>query len=105
MTAFFVWIAMGIIVGVGTRLLDDQKVKGGMVLSVILGIVGAIILGYIAKFILGPGTGALDTSLLLSSLCGAVATLLLQRMFLKSDESPENGQGKEQELSPQPTAL
>lgn len=93
-SSLVVWSVLGIVVGVGTRILDNQPVKGGIAASLILGIIGANVVGFITKIIMGPSSSALDLFPLLAALIGSIVFVMIQRIVLK--DFPE-------EPSPQPS--
>lgn len=97
--SFVVWSVLGLIVGFGTRILDNQQVKGGILVAIILGVIGANIAGFIIGMILGSSS-AFDLVPLISALIGAIGFVNIQRFMLKS--SPEES-NPEKELSSQPT--
>ena len=53
---FFSFLILGIIAGIIARLIIPGRQKGGWVLTIILGIVGAMLGGWLAGLILGPNT-------------------------------------------------
>lgn len=84
------------VVGVGTRILDDQNVKGGIILSTILGLVGSLLGAVIVKLLIASRFGTLDPLSMFGALIGAIVLVTAQRFFLKSeDDSDENSAGQE----------
>jgi uncharacterized membrane protein YeaQ/YmgE (transglycosylase-associated protein family) len=72
------WIVFGLIVGVIAKLLMPGKDPGGIIVTMLLGIVGAVLGGFIGGAIglYGPN----DTAGLFMSILGAVAVLLIYRL-------------------------
>lgn len=96
---FFVWSLVGLVVGVGTRILDDQAVKGGIAIAMVLGVFGAILIGFIVKVFVGPNFQALDLASLFASLIGAIIFVNIQRLLLKQENNQDPS------LSSEPTVV
>lgn len=77
------WILMGLIVGLLARLIMPGKDKAGIIITILLGIVGAFLGGWIGSLLgLGTVTGFNVVSLLLA-VGGAILILLLYRVIKK----------------------
>jgi uncharacterized membrane protein YeaQ/YmgE (transglycosylase-associated protein family) len=76
------WIIFGLIVGVIAKLLMPGRDPGGLIVTCLIGIVGAVIGGFIGRSIgfYGPGGGAG----LLMSILGAVILLFVYRRLVVS---------------------
>lgn len=96
---FFAWSLMGLVVGAGTRILDNQNVKGGILVAMILGVFGAILIGFIVKVFVGPSFQTLDSVSLFASLIGAIIFVNIQRFLLKQTDIQDPS------LSSEPTAV
>jgi len=72
------WIVFGLIVGVIAKLLMPGRDPGGIIVTMLIGIVGAIFGGYIGRALglYGPNQGAG----ILMSIVGAVLLLAIYRM-------------------------
>ena len=72
------WIVFGLIVGVIAKLLMPGRDPGGIIVTMLIGIVGAIFGGYIGRVLglYGPNQGAG----ILMSIVGAVLLLAIYRM-------------------------
>ena len=72
------WIVFGLIVGVIAKLLMPGRDPGGIIVTMLIGIVGAIFGGYIGRALglYGPNQGAG----ILMSIVGAVVLLAIYRM-------------------------
>jgi uncharacterized membrane protein YeaQ/YmgE (transglycosylase-associated protein family) len=73
------WILFGLIVGAVAKLLMPGNDPGGIIVTMLLGIVGAVVGGWIGRALgfYGPN----DPAGFLMSLVGAVALLALYRSF------------------------
>jgi uncharacterized membrane protein YeaQ/YmgE (transglycosylase-associated protein family) len=73
------WILFGLIVGAVAKLLMPGNDPGGIIITMLLGIVGAVVGGWIGRALgfYGPN----DPAGFLMSLVGAVALLAIYRVF------------------------
>lgn len=78
MTGILGWIVFGLIVGAVAKLLMPGRDGGGIIITTILGIVGALIGGYLGQALglYGPG----DPAGFLMALVGAVIVLSIYRV-------------------------
>jgi uncharacterized membrane protein YeaQ/YmgE (transglycosylase-associated protein family) len=74
------WIIFGLIVGALAKLLMPGRDPGGIIVTIILGIVGALIGGFLGRAMgfYGPG----DVAGFVMSLIGAIIILLLYRLLI-----------------------
>jgi uncharacterized membrane protein YeaQ/YmgE (transglycosylase-associated protein family) len=74
------WIIFGLIVGALAKLLMPGRDPGGIIVTIILGIVGALIGGFLGRAMgfYGPG----DVAGYVMSLIGAIIILLLYRLLI-----------------------
>ena len=74
------WIVFGLVVGIVAKLLMPGKDPGGIVVTILLGIVGAVIGGFLGRALglYGPDEPA---GLIVSTL-GAILVLALYRMLV-----------------------
>jgi len=74
------WILFGLIVGALAKLLMPGRDPGGMVVTILLGIVGALVGGFIGRLLgmyhQGQGAGYIMATL------GAIIILFLYRQFV-----------------------
>lgn len=72
------WVLFGLVVGVIAKLLMPGRDPGGIIVTILLGIVGAVLGGFLGRAmgLYGPG----DAAGFLMSLLGAVLLLGLYRM-------------------------
>ena len=73
------WIVFGLIVGVIAKVLMPGKDPGGIIITMLLGIVGAVLGGYAGRALglYGPN----DSAGIFMSILGAVVLLLLYRVM------------------------
>jgi uncharacterized membrane protein YeaQ/YmgE (transglycosylase-associated protein family) len=74
------WIVFGLIVGIVAKLLMPGRDPGGIIVTMLLGIVGALLGGFIGRAMgfYGPNDGAG----LFVSILGAIAVLLIYRLAI-----------------------
>jgi uncharacterized membrane protein YeaQ/YmgE (transglycosylase-associated protein family) len=84
MINFIVWLIVGAIIGwVASRIM---RTRGGLVLDIIVGIVGAFIAGLVLTPLLGIGTinqGDFSFAALIVSLLGAIILLLVVKLIFR----------------------
>ena len=75
------WIVFGLVVGIVAKLLMPGRDPGGIVVTMLLGIVGAVLGGYMGRAmgLYGPN----DAAGFLMSLLGAVVLLVVYRLFAR----------------------
>lgn len=78
------WLLFGLIAGSIANFLDPNPSRGGILGSVVLGIVGALLGGWIGSTFLGVGISGFNLSSFLVSVLGALAVLWIGRMFTKA---------------------
>ena len=80
---FIVWILLGLVVGVIAKFLMPGKDPGGFIITILLGIAGAFVGGFVSSA-LGWGTvTGFDIRSLLIAVLGAIALLVVYRLFKK----------------------
>jgi uncharacterized membrane protein YeaQ/YmgE (transglycosylase-associated protein family) len=74
------WIIFGLIVGAIAKLLMPGRDPGGIIVTMLLGIVGAVLGGYVGRAmgLYGPN----DSAGLFMSIIGAVVVLLIYRLLI-----------------------
>jgi uncharacterized membrane protein YeaQ/YmgE (transglycosylase-associated protein family) len=80
------WIIFGLIVGVVAKLLMPGRDPGGIIVTMLLGIVGAVLGGFLGRTLgfYGPG----EAAGFFMSLLGAVALLAIYRMTTRRAALP-----------------
>jgi len=73
------WIVFGLIVGALAKLVMPGRDPGGIILTSLLGIVGAVIGGFLGRSL--GWYGPADSAGFMMSLVGAVLLLLIYRQF------------------------
>ena len=75
------WIVFGLVVGIIAKLLMPGRDPGGIVVTMLLGIVGAVLGGYLGRAmgLYGPN----EAAGFLMSLLGAVVLLVVYRLFAR----------------------
>jgi uncharacterized membrane protein YeaQ/YmgE (transglycosylase-associated protein family) len=81
MFGFIGWIVFGLIAGAIAKLLMPGRDPGGIIVTMLLGIVGAVIGGFVGRALgfYGPQEGAG----LLMAILGAIIVLFLYRMMVR----------------------
>jgi uncharacterized membrane protein YeaQ/YmgE (transglycosylase-associated protein family) len=81
MFGFIGWIVFGLIVGALAKLVMPGRDAGGLIVTMLLGIVGALLGGFVGRALglYGPQEGAG----LLMSIVGAIIVLGLYRMLVR----------------------
>ena len=84
------WIVFGLIVGVIAKLLMPGKDPGGIIVTILLGIVGAVLGGYAGRALglYGPA----DSAGIFMSIFGAIVVLLIYRLACRADARSEQRQ-------------
>ena len=82
-TALIFWIIVGLIAGALAKLIMPGDDPGGIIVTIILGIVGAVIGGYLLRLV-GLGGGGGFISSIIAGIIGAVILLAIYRLFVGS---------------------
>ncbi|GAA4354587.1 GlsB/YeaQ/YmgE family stress response membrane protein [Kangiella marina] len=79
------WIVVGLIAGALAKLIMPGPDKGGWIMTIVLGIVGAFVGGFVGKFLGLGGAQATGFNIetLLTATGGAIIILFLYRTFSK----------------------
>jgi uncharacterized membrane protein YeaQ/YmgE (transglycosylase-associated protein family) len=79
----FLWIVFGLIAGVLAKVIMPGRDPGGMILTIVLGIVGAVVGGFFSTF-MGYGTvTGFDVRSLVIAVGGALVLLIGYRFVMK----------------------
>lgn len=76
-----VWIIIGLIAGALAKLIMPGDDPGGIIVTIILGIVGAFLGGFITQNLLGMGSGGFIWTILVATL-GAIILLAIYRAVI-----------------------
>lgn len=77
------WIILGAIAGSLANFIDPHPSKGGILGSIVLGIVGAIVGGWIGGTFLGLDVTGLNVTSIIVAFAGSLLVLWLGRMFMR----------------------
>lgn len=80
------WIVLGIIIGVVSRILDSTEAKGGLLGSILFGISGSVAGGLVAMLLLGGGMGFVDISSFIIVLSSSLLLLMVQRTVFSKEQ-------------------
>lgn len=76
---FFSWIIFGLIIGIIANLLDPEPEKGGILGTIILGVVGALVGGLLANLVFGIGVTGFNFTSFVVAILGSLFLLFVQR--------------------------
>ena len=76
------WILFGLIVGVIAKLIMPGRDPGGIIVTMLLGIVGAVVGGFIGRSL--GFYGPQQTAGWLMSIAGAIVVLMIYRLLFRS---------------------
>ncbi len=74
------WIVVGLIAGALAKLIMPRDDPGGIIVTILIGMVGAIVGGFITQNLLGFGSGGFIWSILVATL-GSIILLAIYRLF------------------------
>jgi uncharacterized membrane protein YeaQ/YmgE (transglycosylase-associated protein family) len=87
MSGIIAWIILGLIAGALAKLIYPGPQGGGILATIILGILGAILGGYLGQILLGTSAGATAGALTIPSIAlaivGAVILIFLWGVFTR----------------------
>lgn len=78
---FVAWIVFGLIVGLVANAIDPSNARGGILGTILLGIVGAIVGGFLANLIFGIRVTGFDFTSLAVAVLGSLLLLFIGRSF------------------------
>jgi len=86
MVSLIIWLILGFLVGYIAKMILPGSDGGGLILTTILGIVGAVVGGYIGTFIGYPMISSFDNigssiPSFISSIIGAIVVLAIFRLL------------------------
>ena len=81
------WIVVGLIAGAIAKMLMPGDDPGGIIVTIILGILGSIVGGFVIGALL-PGRSASDPARWIGSILGAVLLLWIYRMVVARRATP-----------------
>lgn len=77
------WILFGLIAGTVANLIDPHPSSGGILGSIILGIIGAVIGGLVANFFFGLAVSGFNLESFVIAILGALLVLFVQRSLFR----------------------
>lgn len=77
------WLLFGLLVGVIAHLVDPADVRGGLIGTIITGIVGALIGGFVANTLFGLSITGFNLQSLLIAVAGALVLSFLERWIFR----------------------
>jgi uncharacterized membrane protein YeaQ/YmgE (transglycosylase-associated protein family) len=87
MSGIIAWIILGLIAGALAKLIYPGPQGGGILATIILGILGAILGGYLGQILLGTsagaGAGALTIPSIALAVVGAIILIFLWGLFTR----------------------
>lgn len=85
-TTFLVWLSVGIVAGIIMHLIDKREVKGGILATVITGLLGALIGGFLSSAIFGIGEAGLNITSIVVAVAGGLIFSFIQRIVTDTKE-------------------
>ncbi|MGH3620975.1 MAG: GlsB/YeaQ/YmgE family stress response membrane protein [Sciscionella sp.] len=78
------WIVLGLIIGIIAKLIMPGRDGGGLIMTVLLGVVGAIVGGFIGRSLFGTDLGGFfDLRTWILGLVGALVVLGIYRLVTR----------------------
>ncbi|MFD8025038.1 GlsB/YeaQ/YmgE family stress response membrane protein [Streptomyces lavendulae] len=79
------WILIGLLAGIIAKLLLPGKDPGGIIVTMLIGIVGALLGGWLGKVIFGVDSidGFFDLSTWIAAIVGSLILLILYRLLTR----------------------
>lgn len=77
------WIVFGLIAGAVAKFVMPGNDPGGIIVTILIGIVGAILGGWLGSMILGVGVSGFNLPSLLIAIGGAILLLFIYRMVTR----------------------
>ena len=78
------WIVVGLIAGILAKIAMPGPDPGGIILTIVIGIVGALIGGFVVNSLLGgPGVTGINLSSILMATLGSIIFLAIYRLITR----------------------
>lgn len=81
-----IWTATGAVVGLLSALVFSEQTKGGIVTTLLMGIIGSLLGGFISARIFTLNTATINTESSFAALAGAVILSLIHRFAFKEKQ-------------------
>lgn len=78
------WILFGLIVGIIANLIDPKRSEGGLLGSIVLGILGAVLGGFLGDLLFGVSVTGFNLSSFIVAVAGALILLYVGRAFRRA---------------------
>jgi len=78
------WLILGVAAGSLANFVDPHPSKGGILGSIVLGIVGAVVGGWISSAVLGVGVDGFNLTSVIVAMVGALIVLWIGRMLSRA---------------------
>lgn len=78
------WLVLGLIAGSIANLLDPRPSTGGLLGSIVLGILGALIGGFLGNLVFGIGITGFNLSSVIIAALGSLLLLFVARAFRRA---------------------
>lgn len=79
--SWIAWIVLGLIAGAIAKFLMPGPDPGGIIITILIGIVGALLGGWLGQALFGVGETAFSWAGLITAIIGAIILLFLYRMI------------------------
>jgi len=73
------WTVFGLIIGIVANMIDPAPERGGIVGTILLGVVGALVGGMLANLVFGFGVSGFNLTSFIVAILGSLLLLLIQR--------------------------
>lgn len=80
------WIIFGLIVGIVVHALDPKDVRGGLLGTLLTGIVGALLGGFLANLFFGIQITGFNATSFLIAIAGGLILAIIQRFLFRERE-------------------
>ncbi|WP_030759529.1 GlsB/YeaQ/YmgE family stress response membrane protein [Streptomyces sp. NRRL F-2664] len=80
------WILLGLLAGIIAKMLMPGRDPGGLIITVLIGIVGALLGGWLGKVIFGVDSvdGFFELSTWIAAIVGSLILLIVFRLFRRA---------------------
>lgn len=78
------WVLFGLIVGLVANVLDPSPARGGLLGTIVLGILGALLGGFLGDLIFGVGVSGFNLSSFIVAVIGSLVLLFVGRSLRRA---------------------
>lgn len=79
------WVVFGLIVGLIANVIDPSPSQGGLLGSIVLGIVGALVGGFLGDLIFGVGVSGFNIESFMLAVLGSLLILFIGRALTRRE--------------------